>query len=92
MRELTQDPQQAFPGKGVMKPEQAEIEKLHHSGQGSQYTTEHFQQRVKVQGITCSMSRNTHVDGYVPFDWVSPMKKAVLITQENGPRHIVKPL
>lgn len=28
MRELTQDPQQAFPGKGVMKPEQAEIERL----------------------------------------------------------------
>jgi transposase len=28
MRELTQDPQQAFPGKGIMKPEQAEIERL----------------------------------------------------------------
>jgi len=28
MRELTQDPQQAFPAKGVMKPEQAEIERL----------------------------------------------------------------
>lgn len=28
MRELTADPQQAFPGKGVMKPEQAEIEWL----------------------------------------------------------------
>lgn len=28
MRELTQDPQQAFPGKGVMKPEQAEIDRL----------------------------------------------------------------
>ena len=28
MRELTQDPQQAFPGKGIMKPEQAEIDKL----------------------------------------------------------------
>ena len=28
MRELTADPQQAFPGKGVMKPEQAEIERL----------------------------------------------------------------
>lgn len=28
MRELAQDPQQAFPGKGVMKPEQAEIERL----------------------------------------------------------------
>ena len=28
MRELTQDPQQAFTGKGIMKPEQAEIDKL----------------------------------------------------------------
>lgn len=28
MRELAADPQQAFPGKGVMKPEAAEIERL----------------------------------------------------------------
>ena len=28
MRELKQDPQQAFPGKGIMKPEQAEIDRL----------------------------------------------------------------
>ncbi len=28
MRELKQDPQQAFPGKGVMQPEQAEMERL----------------------------------------------------------------
>lgn len=28
MRELTQDPSEAFPGKGVMKPEQAEIDRL----------------------------------------------------------------
>jgi len=28
IRELVADPQQAFPGKGVMKPEQAEIERL----------------------------------------------------------------
>jgi transposase len=28
MRELAADAQQAFPGKGVMKPEQAEIERL----------------------------------------------------------------
>ncbi len=28
MRELSQDPQQAFPGQGVMKPEQAEIDRL----------------------------------------------------------------
>lgn len=28
VRELASDPQQAFPGQGVMKPEQAEIERL----------------------------------------------------------------
>jgi transposase len=28
IREFAGDPQQAFPGKGVMKPEQAEIERL----------------------------------------------------------------
>ncbi len=28
MRELATDPQQAFPGKGLMKPEQAELERL----------------------------------------------------------------
>ena len=28
IRELKQDSQQAFPGKGVMKPEQAEIDRL----------------------------------------------------------------
>jgi transposase len=27
MRELATDPKQAFPGKGVMKPEQAEIDR-----------------------------------------------------------------
>lgn len=30
---------------------------LHHSDQGSQYTSAHFQQQLKEQGITCSMSR-----------------------------------
>ncbi|WP_370627783.1 IS3 family transposase [Acidovorax sp. sif0715] len=30
---------------------------LHHSDQGSQYTSTHFQQLFKEQGITCSMSR-----------------------------------
>lgn len=28
MRDLAADPRQAFPGKGVMKPEQAEIDRL----------------------------------------------------------------
>ncbi|MGY4828076.1 IS3 family transposase [Sphaerotilaceae bacterium SBD11-9] len=30
---------------------------LHHSDQGSQYTSEHFQNLLEDQGITCSMSR-----------------------------------
>jgi putative transposase len=33
------------------------VELLHHSDQGSQYTSEHFQELLKGQGITCSMSR-----------------------------------
>ena len=35
------------------KPE----ELLHHSDQGSQYSSEHFQKLLSEQGITCSMSR-----------------------------------
>ena len=34
---------------------------LHHSDQGSQYTSEHFQQLLKEQGIACSMSRTGEV-------------------------------
>jgi putative transposase len=30
---------------------------MHHSEQGSQYTSTHFQDLLKEQGITCSMSR-----------------------------------
>ena len=33
------------------------VELLHHSDQGSQYTSEHFQELLKEHGITCSMSR-----------------------------------
>ena len=29
---------------------------LHHSDRGSQYTSEHFQELLKEQGITCSMT------------------------------------
>jgi putative transposase len=32
-------------------------ELMHHSDQGSQYTSEHFQKLLAEQGITCSMSR-----------------------------------
>lgn len=33
------------------------VQLLHHSGQGSQYTSEHFQKLLREQGITSSMSR-----------------------------------
>jgi putative transposase len=33
------------------------VELLHRSDQGSQYTSEHFQELLKEQGITCRMSR-----------------------------------
>jgi putative transposase len=33
------------------------VDLLHHSDQGSQYTSEHFQKLLAEQGITCSMSR-----------------------------------
>lgn len=33
------------------------VELLHHSDQGSQYTSEHFQELLKEHNITCSMSR-----------------------------------
>jgi len=34
---------------------------LHHSDQGSQYTSEWFQELLQAQGITCSMSRSGNV-------------------------------
>jgi putative transposase len=36
-------------------------ELLHHSDQGSQYTSEQFQRLLADQGITCSMSRSGDV-------------------------------
>jgi putative transposase len=34
---------------------------LHHSGQGSQYTSEQFQRLMTDNGVTCSMSRSGNV-------------------------------
>ncbi|SDA92542.1 Integrase core domain-containing protein [Mesorhizobium qingshengii] len=36
---------------------------LHHSDQGSQYTSEQFQRPMAGQGITCSMSRSGATSG-----------------------------
>jgi putative transposase len=34
---------------------------LHHSDQGSQYTSQHFQELLTENGVTCSMSRSGNV-------------------------------
>ena len=34
---------------------------LHHSDQGSQYTSQHFQELLAKNGVTCSMSRSGNV-------------------------------
>lgn len=51
------------------------VELLHHSDQGSQYTSEHFQQLLREQGITCSMSRAGEVwDNSAMESFFSSMK------------------
>lgn len=48
---------------------------LHHSDQGSQYTSEHFQDLLKEQGIRCSMSRAGEVwDNSAMESFFSSMK------------------
>ena len=48
---------------------------LHHSDQGSQYTSEHFQNLLRAQGITCSMSRAGEVwDNSAMGSFFSSMK------------------
>ncbi len=51
------------------------VELLHHSDQGSQYTSEHFRELLKEQGITCSMSRAGEVwDNSAMESFFSSMK------------------
>lgn len=48
---------------------------LHHSDQGSQYTSAHLQQLLREQGITCSMSRAGEVrDNLAMESFFSSMK------------------
>jgi putative transposase len=48
---------------------------MHHSDQGSQYTSGHFQDLLKEQGITCSMSRAGEVwDNSAMESFFSSMK------------------
>ena len=51
------------------------VELLHHSDQGSQYTSEHFQGLLREHGITCSMSRAGEVwDNSAMESFFSSMK------------------
>jgi putative transposase len=48
---------------------------MHHSDQGSQYTSEDFQRLLKALGIICSMSRSGNVwDNAVMESFFSTMK------------------
>jgi putative transposase len=48
---------------------------LHHSDQGSQYTSEEFQRSLEELGVTCSMSRSGNVwDNSVMESFFSTMK------------------
>ena len=48
---------------------------LHHSGQGSQYTSEQFQRLMADNGVTCSMSRSGNVwDNAAMESFFSSMK------------------
>jgi putative transposase len=48
---------------------------LHHSDQGSQYSSEQFQRLMTDNGITCSMSRSGNVWGNVPMEsFISSLK------------------
>jgi len=48
---------------------------LHHSDQGSQYTSQHFQELLAENGVTCSMSRSGNVwDNAAMESFFSPLK------------------
>ena len=48
---------------------------LHHSDQGSQYTSEQFQRLMADNGVTCSMSRSGNVwDNAAMESFISSMK------------------
>ena len=66
------------------------IELLHHSDQGSQYTSEHFQELLKEQGITCSMSRagdvwdNSAMESFFSSLKIERTTRKVLRTREQA--------
>ncbi len=58
------------------------VQLLHHSDQGSQYTSEHFQELLREQGITCSMSRAGEVwDNSAMESFFSSLKTEKIATK-----------
>jgi transposase InsO family protein len=57
---------------------------LHHSDQGTQYTSEGFQRVLAERGITCSMSRRGNVyDNAAMESWFSTLKSELGERFEN---------
>ena len=69
------------------KPQQL----LHHSDQGSQYTSEQFQRLLSEQGITCSMSRSGNVwDNSAMESFFASLKKERVHRKEYRTREEAK--
>ncbi len=63
---------------------------MHHSDQGSQYTSDDFQKFLKAQGITCSMSRrgecwdNAAMESFFPSLKTERLSRKVYRTREDA--------
>jgi putative transposase len=63
---------------------------LHHSDQGSQYTSEQFQRLLCEQGITCSMSRagevwdNSAMESFFSSMKIERVHKKVYLSREQA--------
>ena len=60
---------------------------LHHSDQGSQYTSEQFQHLMADHGITCSMSQSGNVWDNAAMESFFSMLKTEHTILDNGTRH-----
>ena len=66
-------------------------ELLHHSDQGSQYTSESFQRMLKDLGIKCSLSRRGEChDNAVMESFYGSMKTEKLFREQYKTRHEAK--
>jgi transposase InsO family protein len=59
---------------------------LHHSDQGSQYTSEQFQRLLTDNGITCSMSRAGNVwdNSAMEMGWLPPSPEGIAMCQSRA--------